>query len=168
MSNFEWLDALGLDRTNLPQLPRQTPEMLGQLKPNKDAMPELPQPAPAQQKNSGAGNKISSSLEGVDRESNCAAERDIQASWADGFLTCWQLLLQSRLLVHPAQQAGKDCQGCRHITMAKEHHTGSRRTFFWRCELGHPRLEIGVNGERIIIAPPACEDYESPEEKKWR
>jgi hypothetical protein len=51
--------------------------------------------------------------------------------------------------------------------MATEHHEGTRRKFFWRCELGHRQLEMGLYGERVIIAPPGCEDYESPEEKKW-
>ncbi|MEO6823250.1 MAG: hypothetical protein ABI167_00695 [Nitrosospira sp.] len=166
MNNFEWLDVLGLDGTNLPQLPRQVPEEIGQLKPNQDTTPQLPQPALAQKNDAQAKYDVSSSLEGVDRQSNSAAKTDIQTSWADGFLTCWQLLLQGGLLIHPAQQAGQDCQGCKHITMATEHHS-TRRKFFWRCGLGHRQLEMGLNGERIIIAPPGCGDYESPEEKKW-
>ena len=168
MSNFEWLDALGLDRTNLPQLSEQVREELGQAKPDQDAMPQLPQHAPAQKNGKGADEVFSPSLEGVGTESNSAAEKNIQALWADGFLSCWQMLLQAGLLVHPAQQAGQDCQGCKHITMATEHHEGSRRKFFWRCKRGHRQLEIGLNGERIIIAPPGCSDYVSPEQKEWR
>jgi hypothetical protein len=168
MSNFEWLDALGLDRTKLPQLPGQVPEELGRPKLNKDAVPELPRSAPTPKNGKGAANVFSPSLKGVGTESNSAAEKDIQMAWAGGFLTCWQLLLQAGLLVHPAQQTGQDCQGCKHITMVTEHHQGSRRKFFWRCGLGHRQLEIGVNGERIIIAPPGCEDYELPVEKKFK
>jgi len=130
-------------------------------------MNQLSQLVPTQTSDARAENNISSSLEGVGRETNRAAEKDMQTAWAEGFLTCWQLLLQAGLLVYPAQQAGQDCRGCKHITMSTEHHEGSRRKFFWRCERGHRQMEIGLNGERIIIAPPGCGDYESPEEKKW-
>jgi hypothetical protein len=167
MSNFEWLDALGLDKTSLPQLSEHVPEELGQPKLNKDAVPELPRSAPAQKNGKGLDNVFSPSLEGVGTESNSAAEKNIQAFWTDGFLTCWQILLQAGLLIHPAQQTGQDCRGCKHIIMSTEHHEGSRRKFFWRCERGYRQLEIGLNGERIIIAPPECGDYELPEEKKY-
>jgi hypothetical protein len=166
MSNFQWLDGLGLEWTKLPQLTQQELEKSGQLKPNKEAMPKLPQHAPAHEHDSRAENDIPSSLEGVGRESNSAAEKEIQESWEGGFLVCWQLLWQAGLLVHPAQQAGQDCRGCKHITMTTEHHEGTRRKFFWRCGLGHSQLEIGLNGERVIIAPPGCRDHEVPEENK--
>lgn len=167
MNNLEWLDALGLDRTKLPQLPKQVPDESGQLKPHKDAMPEMPQHALTQKNDVRAENDISSLLEGVGRKTNSAVETDIQPSWGEGFLACWQMLLHAGLLVHPAQQAGQDCRGCRHIIMAGEHHEGSRRQFFWRCELAHRQLEMGLHGERIIVAPPECRDYELPQEKKW-
>jgi hypothetical protein len=167
MSNLEWLDALGLDRTTLPQLPTLELEELRQLDPSKDELPQPPQAARAEENDVRVEHCISSSLEGVGREPNSATEKDMQTAWEDGFLTCWQLLLQAGLLVHPAQQAGQDCRGCKHITMTIEHHEGTRRKFFWRCGLGHRQLEMGLFGERLIIAPPECKDYELPEEKKW-
>lgn len=88
MSNFEWLDAIGLDRKNLPQLPERGREMLGLLKPNKDVLCQLPQLAPTLKSETRAENSIASSLEGVDREPNSAAEKDMQMFWMDGFLSC--------------------------------------------------------------------------------
>jgi len=106
MNKLEWLDALGLGRTKPPQLPERVPNESGQLKRHKDAVPELPEHAPAQKNGVRAENGIPSSLEGVERETNSAAE-DIQTAWAHGFLTCRQLLLQAGLLVIQPSRRGR-------------------------------------------------------------
>ena len=166
MNNLNWLDGLPEKTPEiikrgliLPQLPQHAPEKLGQLEPNKDAVPQLPQPAPTQNNGYRAENAPASSGEGVAKEANSATEKD---TWASGFLTCWQLLLQGGLLVHPAQQAGQDCQGCKHMTMTTECHPGTRRKFFWRCDLGHRQMETGFAGQRVIIAPSGCSEYQQP------
>ncbi len=56
-----------------------------------------------------------------------------------------------------APDHGGDCMGCTHLLMRVEHHEGTRRVFFWRCERGHPLLEGRNFGERVLLAPPACE-----------
>jgi hypothetical protein len=83
----------------------------------------------------------------------------VEAAFALGYLECWRSLFYLGVLVYQAQQDGHECNGCQHQTMTTERHPGTRRKFFWRCELGHVQLETGHGGERIIIAPESCADY---------
>lgn len=57
----------------------------------------------------------------------------------------------------PAPDRGTDCMRCRHLLMRCEHNAGTRRVFWWRCEKGHALMEGRNFGERVLLAPPACE-----------
>ena len=161
MHDLEFLNALSLDETTLSQVSQVLPKNLGQPEANKDAMSQLSQVVPSENNMKRAeNNKPLARGEAGGQEIRSAAEPDFQAGYASGFLHCWYILFYAGVLVHAAQQAGQECNGCQHLIMSSERHSGSRRTFFWRCDLGYRQLETGHGGERIIIAPPECEAWE--------
>ena len=160
MSDLGFLNALGLDETSLPQVPQVLPENLGQRKPNRDGLPRVPQVAPSEKQMKESENRQSAAPgEGGGQEILCADSPDFQAGYALGFLHCGRVPFDAGLLTHPAQQAGHECGSCQHLTMTVERQPGTRRKFFWRCEIGHRQLEAGHGGERVIIAPPECMAY---------
>jgi hypothetical protein len=58
----------------------------------------------------------------------------------------------------PSPLSGLDCSGCNNLDMRQEWHTGTRKVFFWRCKAGHELLQGRNYGERIVLAPPECEE----------
>jgi hypothetical protein len=60
----------------------------------------------------------------------------------------------------PSRGTGTECMGCRHLLMRYERHSGTRRTFWWRCAKGHELLESRCYGERVMLAPPGCNSFE--------
>lgn len=59
--------------------------------------------------------------------------------------------------LRPAPDRGSDCMRCAHLNMRAEVHEGTRRVFWWRCERGHALLEGRNFGERVLLAPPECD-----------
>lgn len=62
----------------------------------------------------------------------------------------------------PAPEKAAECMSCANLTMRVEHHEGTRRVFWWRCERGHALMEGRNFGERVLLAPPECSDF-----KQW-
>jgi hypothetical protein len=60
----------------------------------------------------------------------------------------------------PAPQERVECHDCRHLTSMVKSYLGTRRTFWMACQRGHGLLEIGLHGERVVVAPSTCGDYE--------
>ena len=58
-----------------------------------------------------------------------------------------------------APESGLDCQGCKHLEMIQFIRPQDRRLFHWRCTQGFNILEAGCAGERVLIAPPECNQY---------
>lgn len=44
--------------------------------------------------------------------------------------------------------------------MATEYRDASLRFFWWACGKGHPILEAAYHGERELLAPDDCNDYD--------
>ena len=59
-----------------------------------------------------------------------------------------------------APEGRAECMRCSHLTMRIEIREGTRRVFWWRCVRGHEQLEARNFGERVLIAPPGCHDFE--------
>jgi hypothetical protein len=59
-----------------------------------------------------------------------------------------------------AQTKAFECWGCTHLLMTRERRTDTRRIWFWRCAKGYAVLEIGVLGERVVVAPPGCNKFQ--------
>ena len=160
MSDLEFLDALGLDETSLPRLPRVAEKKSGRLEPNRDGLPRVPRLAPSENKVKESENRQTAAPgEGGGQEKLCADSPNFQAGYALGFLHCGRVLFDAGMLMRPAQQAGHECGSCQHLTMTVERRPGTRRKFFWCCEMGYRQLEAGHRGERVIIAPPDCMAY---------
>jgi hypothetical protein len=156
MSDLQFLDALIPHDASLSRLSRLPPKKSGQSKPNRDAVSRVSRLVPTENNEVRAENEQSpASAEGGEQEKQSAAEM----AFALGYLECWRTLFYLGVLVYQAQHDGHECNGCQHQTMTTERHPGTRRKFFWRCELGHVQLETGHGGERIIIAPDSCADY---------
>ena len=129
------------------------------MKHNRRAVPHLPRLAPDENNEVRAENgQARAPVEGGGQENESAAE----TAFALGYLDSWRTLFYLGVLVYQAQHDGHECNKCQHQTMSIERHAGTRRKFFWRCELGHVQLETGHGGERIIIAPDSCADYALP------
>jgi len=60
----------------------------------------------------------------------------------------------------PAPERAAECMRCANLTMRIEHHVGTRRVFWWRCNRGHALMEGRNFGERVLLAPPECADFE--------
>lgn len=164
MPDFGFLDALGLDETSLSRASRVAKKNPGQPEANKDAMPRASRVVPGE--NNGKVSEkedLPTCGEGGGQEIKSAAKPDYQAGYAVGFLHCWHMLFDAGVLVHGAQQAGQECNGCRHLVMTVEQPSGGRRMFFWRCGQGYLQLETGQGGERVVIAPTECQAWE-----RWR
>ncbi len=160
MSDLDFLNALGLDETSLPQVPQVRPKNLGQLKSYENRLPRVPQVAPSENKvKESEIRQIAAPGEGGGQEILSADSPNFQAGYALGFLHCGRVLFDAGMLMRPAQQSGHECGSCQHLTMTVERQPGTRRKFFWRCDLGHRQLEAGHGGERVIIAPPECTAY---------
>ena len=61
------------------------------------------------------------------------------------------------VLLAALANTGTDCMSCANLRMRVEHHDGSRRRFWWRCEKGYELLEGRHYGGRVLLAPPACD-----------
>jgi hypothetical protein len=59
-----------------------------------------------------------------------------------------------------AQTKAFECWDCTHLLMTRERRTDTRRIWFWRCARDYPISEVGVRGERIVVAPPGCDDFQ--------
>lgn len=53
------------------------------------------------------------------------------------------------------------CDGCQHIGMVQEPRPSDSRRFFWfKCGRGHSMIETAYHGERVLLAPASCADFE--------
>jgi hypothetical protein len=62
--------------------------------------------------------------------------------------------------LQPAPVKAFECMRCVRLTMRIEHHMGTRRVFWWRCERGYVLMEGRNYGERVMLAPPECNDFQ--------
>lgn len=54
------------------------------------------------------------------------------------------------------------CDGCQHIRMIEERRDSNARRFFWfKCAKGHAIIEAAYHGERVLVAPASCGDYDA-------
>jgi hypothetical protein len=60
-------------------------------------------------------------------------------------------------LSRQAAEKRTGCMGCTHLRMDLEHHPGTRRVWWWRCEKGYELMEGRNFGERILLAPSECD-----------
>lgn len=59
----------------------------------------------------------------------------------------------------PSMGEGVACRGCNHLAMDWVRQVAGRRVFRCVCDKQHALLELGFAGERVLIAPPECNDY---------
>ncbi|SEF56436.1 hypothetical protein [Nitrosomonas ureae] len=81
-------------------------------------------------------------------------------TWA---MTCQKYGIDPYRIIYPFTQSsskGVSCQGCKHISMEKIL-TDKRPVFRFVCGQHHPMLEAFYVGERVLIAPESCTDYQS-------
>ncbi|UJP00918.1 MAG: hypothetical protein LZF64_03850, partial [Nitrosomonas sp.] len=81
-------------------------------------------------------------------------------SWA---ILCLKHGINPHQVIHPfirSSNKGTGCQGCKHIEMQKIA-TDKRPVFRFTCKRQHPILEAFYVGERVLIAPEFCTDYQS-------
>lgn len=62
-------------------------------------------------------------------------------------------------LAMPSLGVGAACSDCDHMTMDRVKHSSGRRVFSFVCSKQYAVLELGLHGERVLIAPPECNDY---------
>ena len=55
---------------------------------------------------------------------------------------------------------GTECTACQHFGSFADSVEGTRRRFFWRCNLGYPVYELWRWSSLMLIAPPDCNRYE--------
>ena len=55
---------------------------------------------------------------------------------------------------------GTECTACQHFGSFADSVEGTRRRFFWRCNLGYPVYELWRWSGLMLIAPPDCTRYE--------
>lgn len=80
-------------------------------------------------------------------------------SWA---ILCLKHGINPHQVIHPfirSSNKGTGCQGCKHIEMQKIA-TDKRPVFRFTCKRQHPILEAFYVGERVLIAPESCGDYQ--------
>lgn len=65
-----------------------------------------------------------------------------------------------RHLVIRSTGEGVGCSGCDHLKMDNVKQSSVRRVFRFVCSKQYAVLELGFVGERVLIAPPECNDYE--------
>ncbi len=73
-----------------------------------------------------------------------------------------------RLTIQTAetQYKGYECGGCvNRVMQAHVANKGGRRLFQWSCKAGYRPLCAGFGLERVLIAPPECEQHEMRELK---
>lgn len=56
---------------------------------------------------------------------------------------------------------GVGCGGCDHLKMDNVKQSSVRHVFRFVCSKQYAVLELGFVGERVLIAPPECNDYEA-------
>ncbi len=81
-------------------------------------------------------------------------------SWA---MTCQKYRIDPFSIIYPflkSSNKGTGCQGCKHIDMQKIP-TDKRAVYRFVCNKQHHMLEAYYVGERILIAPESCNDYQS-------
>ncbi|MBX3616835.1 hypothetical protein [Nitrosomonas sp.] len=61
---------------------------------------------------------------------------------------------------YKARNTGASCQGCKHISMERIP-TDGRPVYRYVCGKQHHILEAFYIGERVLIAPESCTDYQS-------
>lgn len=64
---------------------------------------------------------------------------------------------------------GEECTACQHFGSFADSVEGTRRRFFWRCNLGYPVYELWRWSGLMLIAPPDCTRYErhTIPERSW-
>lgn len=80
-------------------------------------------------------------------------------AWA---MTCQKYGIDPYRIIHPFTEShnnGTSCQGCKHISMQKIL-TDKRPVFRFVCGQNHHMLEAFYVGERVLIAPESCNDYQ--------
>lgn len=80
-------------------------------------------------------------------------------TWA---MTCQKYNIDPYKIIHPSiKSSGKgiSCQGCKHISMQKIP-SDKRSVFRFVCNKQHHMLEVFYIGERVLIAPESCNDYQ--------
>jgi len=60
----------------------------------------------------------------------------------------------------PLPASGAECMKCANLVMLVEHLEGTRRVFWWRCRKGYALMEGRNYGERVMLAPAECDDFE--------
>jgi hypothetical protein len=81
-------------------------------------------------------------------------------SWA---ILCQNYHINPHKVTHPfteSRNIGSGCQGCKHISMEKIP-TDGRPVYRYVCGKQHHMLEAFYIGERVLVAPESCNDYQS-------
>jgi len=59
------------------------------------------------------------------------------------------------------QSQGHECGSCHNLSMVNHAPAEAhRRLFHWVCQAAHKPLAVGYGSERVLIAPPECQDWE--------
>ena len=66
---------------------------------------------------------------------------------------------QVQQLAMPSLGEGNTCRDCNHLTAEWVRQRSGRRVFRFVCDKQHALLELGFAGERVLIAPPECNDF---------
>jgi len=67
--------------------------------------------------------------------------------------------VQVQQLTVPSPGDGVECRGCNHLSTERVRQPSGRRVFRFVCSKHYAVLELGYAGERLLIAPPECNDY---------
>ena len=161
MQNLDWLNELGQAMTRGEQIctdmPRHDSKMSGRLEAPEYAMSRLSRHAPTQNNVQEMENKkLSAPGEVGGQEINCAAKT----------VPVHPLVVvdQTPQPNSEKQSQGYECGSCHNLNMMYHAPTAEqRRLFQWVCKAKHKPLAVGYGSERVLIAPPECQDW-----KRWQ
>ncbi len=88
-------------------------------------------------------------------------------SWA---ILCHRHGIDPYRVIYPftkSSSKGMSCKGCKHIDMKLIPNEDARPTYRFTCAKHHGMLEAYYVGERVLVAPEACKDYEPSSHPKY-
>ncbi|WMJ09360.1 hypothetical protein [Nitrosomonas sp. sh817] len=101
-------------------------------------------------------------------------EETLEAIWKLQTIPQWEQVKSWAILCHnhgidpvktirpyyEARTTGTSCHGCKHLDM-KLIPTDGRSVYRFTCAKHHGMLELHFIGERVLIAPDSCSDYQA-------
>ncbi len=105
----------------------------------------------------------------IDKNETIEAIMKLQTIPQSEQIRSWAMLCQSHgidphRVIYPFTRStnqGTSCKGCKNIDMKLIPTENARQVYRFVCRKNHPMLEAHYVGERVLIAPETCQDYQS-------